>query len=181
MKFVTVTKDNISVYAAWFEDTELRKRLSLPDEVWLNHVTSSTSQAWLCFEEDQAVAQIQLDTYEDKTGSIDLAVNPEFRGQGIGTKTLKEFVTSSLVVHLDCLEARIEVDNLASQKVFTKAGFVPRGTGADEDGFLRFIYLNPEIKDLWLKEVGRRLESIEQGKMKLISGEEVRLHRQRTQ
>jgi hypothetical protein len=61
MKFVPITKDNVSVYAAWFEDAELHKHLSPPDTAWLDHVTSN-GQAWLCFEENQAVAQIQLDT-----------------------------------------------------------------------------------------------------------------------
>jgi RimJ/RimL family protein N-acetyltransferase len=181
MRFVPVIKDNVSVYAAWFEDAELHKRLSPPDEVWLNHVTGSNSQAWLCYEEGQAVAQIQLDTYEDEAGSIDLAVNPSLRCQGIGKKVLKEFVTSSLVAHLDCLEARMEIDNIASQKVFMKAGFTPRGNGVDEEGFLHFIYINPEIEKLWIKEVERRLELLEQGKMKMIPGEEVRQHRREIQ
>jgi RimJ/RimL family protein N-acetyltransferase len=177
MRFVLVTKDNVSVYTDWFEDAELHKRLSLPDEVWLNHVTSPNSQAWLCYEEGQAVAQIQLDTYEDKVGSIDLAVNPSLRCQGIGTKVLREFVTSSLVPHLNYLEARIEMDNLASQKVFMKVGFAPRGKRADEEGFLQFIYINPDIEKPWIKEVERRLELLEQSKMKPISGEKVHHHR----
>jgi RimJ/RimL family protein N-acetyltransferase len=182
MNFVKLDRENVSIYAAWFEDAELRKRLSLPDDNWLNYITSgSNAQAWLCYDEGQAVAHIQLDTEEDKSGSIALAVKPSLRGQGIGTKVLREFVASPLIAHLDYLEAGIEEDNLASQRVFSKAGFVLRGTGADEEGFLHFIYLNPEIETLWMKEVERRLELVEQGKMKIISGEEVRQRPRKTQ
>jgi RimJ/RimL family protein N-acetyltransferase len=177
MEFIKVDKDNVSVYAAWFEDAELHKRLCPPNEMWLTHVTSSSGQAWLCYDKGQAIAQIQLDTNDDKTGSVDLAVKPKLRGQGIGTKVLKTFLDSALAAHLNCIEARIEEDNLASQKVFIKAGFIARGKSPNEEGFLHFIYPDPEIEKLWIKEVERRLELLEQGKMKLVSGEEVRKYR----
>lgn len=144
MKFVAVTKDNVSVYAAWFKDAELHRRLSSPTDEWLTYVTSgSNAQAWLCYHEGQALAHLQLDTCQDKTAYLALAVQPGLRGQGIATGVLKAFLNTSFCRRLHAPDARIEADNLASQRIFSKAGFIPQGI--DEEGFHMFIYTNSSV------------------------------------
>ena len=53
-----------------------------------------------------------------KGHEITYCVSPDFKGKGVGTFMIKEFIQHNTLV-----DALVKVDNIASQKVFEKLGF----------------------------------------------------------
>ena len=94
----------------------------------------------MVYDGDTALGQLQLDTYADNTGSVGLAVNPQWRNQGYGTKILQAFLRRPEVTKLIRLEVTIEPDNIASLRCFQQAGFIQASLEPDGEGFLHFLY-----------------------------------------
>jgi RimJ/RimL family protein N-acetyltransferase len=125
----------------WFQDAELRRRIQPPTPLWFNYVSNTPGcYAWMVYDGDVAIGQLQLDTYADNTGSIGLVVNPQLRNQGHGKRILRSFLQRSEVTRLERLEVTIEPDNIASLRCFHKAGFIQVSSEPDGEGFLHFAY-----------------------------------------
>lgn len=128
------------LYAKWFSDPELNRRVSAPTEQWLRHVNTEGNFAWLVYEGPEAVGQVQLDTCSDQTGSVDLVVNPALRGRGYGSRILANFLSRDEAACLREIEAWIEADNAASLRCFQKAGFAAQRSEPDENGLIVYAY-----------------------------------------
>jgi RimJ/RimL family protein N-acetyltransferase len=131
----------LRLYLAWFQDAELKRRIQPPTQQWFNYVSHTPGiYAWIIYENDLPVGQLQLDTYTDHTGSVGLVVNPAVWNQGYGQRILEAFFQRVEVACLAQVEAAIEADNLASLRCFQKAGFIQDRPEPDEEGFLHFSY-----------------------------------------
>ena len=73
---------------------------------------------------------------------MEIVVQPEKRGQGKGSKILRELLESEEIIGtINISEAVIYPDNIASQKAFENAGFKLFLTLEDQDGVsLHYIY-----------------------------------------
>ena len=110
--FCPLDETTFGLYCTWFQDTELKRRIEPPTQQWLNYVRNMPGiYAWIIYEGNIPVGQLQLDTYADHTGSVGLVVNPTLRNQGNGKKILKAFLKRAEVTRLAQLEVTIEPDN----------------------------------------------------------------------
>ena len=141
LTFHLLDESELLLLDTWFQDVELRRRMQPPTLQWFGYITKAPGcYAWMVYEGDTALGQLQLDTYEDNTGSVGFAVNPQLRNQGYGKKILRVFLRRPEVTRLEQLEARIEADNPASIRCFQQAAFRQAGSEPDSEGFLRFTY-----------------------------------------
>ena len=140
LRFERLDCAGLRVFAAWFDEGELRRRLSAPDEAWFRYVSAGAGNgAWLAYEGERAVGQVQLDAAPDGTGSLSLAVHPALRGRGYGGRILAAFLRGEEALRLGEITACIEADNAASLRCFRACGFVPRGDGPDADGLIEHV------------------------------------------
>lgn len=120
------TKD-VDVLWAWRNDPVTRQMsrstTAVPWEAhvnWLRRSLMSPSRRLYVAEwKGEPVGTLRTDT-DGEHVELSLTVAPSRRGQGIGTAILKDYLRQD-VRHL---VAEIKRENVASQHVFTKAGFV---------------------------------------------------------
>lgn len=67
---------------------------------------------------------------EDKTPYVSIAVQKDVRGQSVGSRLLNAAVEKFFIntQKYNCVKAKIKMDNIASRKAFSKAGFNVDGT-----------------------------------------------------
>ena len=99
-------------------------------EYWVNDDENELGRNYWCkvvYDEDTPFAVVALSLYEGSFHIMELLVKPEMRGNGLGTVLLREllFEGETIVGHrIEKATADIYPNNLASQKMFEKAGFV---------------------------------------------------------
>jgi ribosomal protein S18 acetylase RimI-like enzyme len=102
-------------------------------EYWANEDGFVVGKNYWCkvvFDDDKPVAVIALCMNEGSVTVMEIVVDPEKRGQGIGRKLLKELLAREDIIGFSIVksEAVIFPTNIASQKAFTNAGFRYRHT-----------------------------------------------------
>ncbi|WP_316745659.1 GNAT family N-acetyltransferase [Streptomyces sp. MK7] len=81
-----------------------------------------------------ALGRFNLYDLEDGTARLGYRVAQQIAGRGVATATVQELCRLAAARHgLRTLRAATSHDNVASQKVLTKAGFVPVGPAAPAD------------------------------------------------
>ena len=113
-------------------------------EYWAKEDGFAVGENYWCkvvFEEDRPFAVIALALYEGKVTVMELVVAPEKRGQGRGSKLLRELLENEEILGFSIAygEAVIFLNNVASQKAFEKAGFRYHHTHEDGDAVI-YIY-----------------------------------------
>ena len=129
---------------AWLDESAIQST-GLDDgfrdfyEYWANEDGFVVGENFWCkvvFENDTPFAVIAVCRHEQKTNIMEVVIAPEKRGQGKGSKLLKEFLENAEItgcaIHKS--EAVIYPDNIASQKAFENAGFKLSRTHKDQDG-----------------------------------------------
>lgn len=145
LQFQLLDHTGLSIFSAWFADAELKRRICAPTEPWFQYVSARPENfAWLVYENQQAVGQIQLDTYPDRRGSMSLVVNPELRSRGYGKRILRAFLRHETALRLSEIEACIEADNIASLRCFRASGFVARDAEPDSGGLITYVHTRAE-------------------------------------
>jgi ribosomal protein S18 acetylase RimI-like enzyme len=95
-------------------------------------LTRGEQRAWLAIVEGEVtgfVAAFPTHTLHGHNWEVDLvAVQPASQGQGIATELIKAAVEGTGGHSLDKARAVVATDNPASQRAFTKAGFIPDET-----------------------------------------------------
>lgn len=131
---------DLAAYAGWFADPETERRVSIPDQDWLEHVLapdglSRALTATLGAETD-LLAVLQYDIEDDGGISLLITVDPARRGKGLGRRVLSAFIehVGDRHPHID---GHIEADNLASIACVESCGFV-RLSEEPDDGFLHY-------------------------------------------
>lgn len=97
-------------------------------EYWANEDGFAVGKNYWCkviFQNDEPVAVLACCLYDSVVTVMEIVVDPEKRGQGIGRKLLKELLESEKILGftIQKSEAVIFPTNIASQKAFTNAGF----------------------------------------------------------
>ncbi|NIJ19421.1 RimJ/RimL family protein N-acetyltransferase [Sphingomonas naasensis] len=95
--------------------------------------------SWLIVEADTVVGLCSI-TRPPQAGSIDIGygIAPAHRRRGVATRAIGAIVTwARAAPHLSAITAETAIDNIASQRVLERAGFVRVGERLDaEDGQL---------------------------------------------
>ena len=113
-------------------------------EYWANEDGFVVGQNFWCkvvFENDIPFAFIALTLYEGKITVMETVVAPAMRGQGKGSKLLKELLERDEIIGfvIQKSEAVIYPNNIASQKAFERAGFKYHHTNEDGDA-MYYVY-----------------------------------------
>ena len=90
----------------------------------------------------KAFAVIEFCIHEGVFTIMEMLVAPEKRGQGMGSKLIKELLEKSktiIGIDIEKAEAIIFPSNIASQKAFEKAGFKYHHTHEDGDA-MTYVY-----------------------------------------
>ncbi|POX45679.1 GNAT family N-acetyltransferase [Streptomyces sp. Ru72] len=88
----------------------------------------------LVAEDGSALGRFNLYDLEDGTARLGYRVAERVAGRGVATATVRELCQLAAARHgLRTLRAATSHDNVASQKVLAKAGFVPVGPAAPAD------------------------------------------------
>ncbi|WP_371583859.1 GNAT family N-acetyltransferase [Streptomyces sp. NBC_01314] len=88
----------------------------------------------LVAEDGSVLGRFNLYDLEDGTARLGYRVAEQVAGRGVATTTVRELCRMATARHgLRTLRAATSHDNAASQKVLTKAGFVPVGPATPAD------------------------------------------------
>ncbi|PJN27411.1 GNAT family N-acetyltransferase [Streptomyces sp. CB02959] len=88
----------------------------------------------LVAEDGSVLGRFNLYDLEDGTARLGYRVAQQVAGRGVATATVQELCQLAAARHgLRTLRAATSYDNVASQKVLTKAGFAPVGSAAPSD------------------------------------------------
>jgi RimJ/RimL family protein N-acetyltransferase len=123
---------------AWRNDATTRAMSRISDVVdeaahlaWFGHALEDHARVLLIGEEGGAkVGMVRIDWGAESEISIN--INPAFRGRGRGGALLAK----ALAYIEGAVLAEIKPENVASQRLFERAGFVRSG---EHDGMLRYV------------------------------------------
>ncbi|WP_219499904.1 GNAT family N-acetyltransferase [Nonomuraea ceibae] len=88
----------------------------------------------LVADDGPVLGRFNLYDFEDGTATLGYRVAQQVAGHGVATATVRELCRIAAVRHgLRTLRAASSHDNVASQRVLTKAGFVPVGPAGPAD------------------------------------------------
>lgn len=114
-------------------------------EYWSNEDGFVVGENFWCkvvFENDEPFAVIAFDLCEGKLLIMETLVTPEKRGQGRGSKLIKELLENAkTIIGVDIHKAEVTIypSNIASQRAFENAGFRYHSTHEDRDA-MTYIY-----------------------------------------
>ena len=113
-------------------------------EYWANEdgfVVGENFWSKVVLENDKPFAVIAFCLHESKIIIMEIVVEPEKRGQGSGSKLLKELLENGEIIGFTIhkSEAVIFPSNIASQKSFENAGFLYHYSHEDGDA-LYYVY-----------------------------------------
>ncbi|OGT32150.1 MAG: hypothetical protein A3E87_05010 [Gammaproteobacteria bacterium RIFCSPHIGHO2_12_FULL_35_23] len=118
-------RNNIKARQYSFNKTELEYTEHIE---WLKNSLANKNRHILIIENDELkIGVLRIDIINDKL-EVSIYLNPELYGQGYGAKILEmgiEYAKENFP-EADELEGKIMIDNVASQKVFLKAGFIEK-------------------------------------------------------
>jgi RimJ/RimL family protein N-acetyltransferase len=145
LRFVLLDEIGYTEFCSWFENEELKRRISLPTSVWLDYVTQTPGvYAWIIYDELRPVGEVQVDIIANNsgaTGHIALVVKPDLWHQGWCKRILRALLKRSELAALTTIEAYVEPDNVASQRCFRAIGFAEAEI-SNEDGMLIYTRCN---------------------------------------
>lgn len=80
----------------------------------------SVGGAWIRLLGDKGMSNVDGEDIPE----LALAVFPEYRGKGIGSKLLREFLVRAKQEHVKAISLSCRVDNVAAMKLYERHGFV---------------------------------------------------------
>lgn len=116
----------------WRNDEETRKYSFNVDPItyeehkdwFLNSLSNPKRKIYIIFDKNnKKLGQIRFDKEKD-WAEVDITINPEYRGKGIGSLALRK--SSQLYINnfkVEQLIAKVKKDNIASLKAFKNANF----------------------------------------------------------
>tara|TARA_B100000508_G_scaffold141060_1_gene145749 strand:- start:9052 stop:9489 length:438 start_codon:yes stop_codon:yes gene_type:complete len=141
--YTPVTKENFSEITRLFDRAQ-DDWVETPDQTWLNHILMDDGCEALLIVDDAGTPigylQLEKEPAPKNVYSLALFLSKSFRGKGLGTNILKDFVkirpkTEKFVAH-------IAENNFLSVLAFVKAGFVPTDR-VDADGHREYLLEQP--------------------------------------
>lgn len=143
ISFRPFSRADLETYRTWFADADIERFLAYPTDDWFAHVTESdNARCWAAIGAGGALlAELQVDRDEEGVGHIELAVSPDRRGRGHGTRCLTAFLRGPGSDFAE-LHAHIENDNAASLACFKRCDFVE--APEQEDDEFRLLLWRPK-------------------------------------
>lgn len=140
------TLDDADTLLRWRNDPQTRASSRRPDEVahadhlaWLEASLADEHRLLLVAADEQGdVGTVRWDLVEPGVREVSITVAPERRGQGMALALLVagERFLRGQVPDVVAADAEVHEANVASRRLFTRAGYLP-DQPADEAGFLR--------------------------------------------
>lgn len=124
-------KSDLILYYNWVNDSEVRNSAFNTEPIKLEthknwfekKLSDPNSFLYVCYFNSEAIGQVRFDVENDMT-VIDISLSKEFRGQGLSVAMLKATMRYfSINTGFSVFHAEVKKDNVASQKLFLKAGF----------------------------------------------------------
>lgn len=129
-----VKKEDCHDLWVWRNHPDIRKWCSNPNEipyeqhqVWFENILTKKDVALyiLINARGEGIGQVRFDFDVKEEATINVNLNPEYLGQGIGAVLVKKSTGLFLMNHPEIKEIKAEIfeDNIASRAVFEKCGF----------------------------------------------------------
>ena len=142
---VWATDEQVTKFCSWepykSKDTAIEFIQNIPKNFSWCHA--------ICFE-DRAIGSVSVQCYSGndkarvRSAELGYVLGSEFWGKGVATKVVKMVVETVFdeFPDIERLEALVDVDNLGSQRVLEKAGFM-------REGILRkFLFVKGKSRDM---------------------------------
>lgn len=117
----------------WWNDPLTRKMMKLNEYVsWNNHVEwfdntikSKTRILFISIKNNQKLGVVRFDLKDNYSYEVSININPEYRGEGYGSKILKSSIDEFLKIEIKVkkLFAMFKKINIASKKTFLNNKF----------------------------------------------------------
>ena len=104
---------------AYFADFPARHRALLDEQ------ERGTARFWLVRDRDDLVGRVNLVDIADGTATLGYRIAAEHAGLGHATRAVGLVLREASAMGLDTVHASTTIDNIASQRVLTAAGFLP--------------------------------------------------------
>jgi len=123
--------EDVGRYFQWVNDPEVRKSAFHTERIdfkthqnWFERKLSDTSAfLYVCYFKEKPVGQVRFEV-EDEVAIIDISVDKTFRGRGLSVEMLKRAMNYfSAATGYREFRSEVKNENIASQKLFLKAGF----------------------------------------------------------
>ena len=135
LTFVPLTASYIAQIEDWLTpDTE--ESVSMLPMAATGRLNEARSQGWVALHDNLPVAIATLNVGSQGVGHLNFLVKPSERRLGIGASLVSYVLDQPAVRAVRTLEAFVEFDNTAAQKILTRDGF--SNIGYTPDGRLRF-------------------------------------------
>lgn len=132
--------DDLEILRAMINDADVESMMwgySFPvseneQRNWINSLSNNdTVFRGIIEAEGRGIGEIILTDIDLRNGNSEIHIKlagKEVRGKGYGTDAVKALVTYCFnELRLNCVYCRIKDDNIASQKLFSKCGFIKEG------------------------------------------------------
>lgn len=129
-----VTLKDSDLILSWRNNPEVYKFLFTPETVakdahenWLAKILADENVLFYIAENNNIpIGTIRFDLNSEKTNAeVGIYLAPDFHGKGLGTTMLEwgEVEARNTYKTLECVIAKVLVENIASEKMFLKAGY----------------------------------------------------------
>ncbi|CAG7907692.1 hypothetical protein IGI04_016461 [Brassica rapa subsp. trilocularis] len=137
---VWATDINVTRFCTWEPYTSREAGIAYINSFVLPH-------PWLraiCLDDDRAIGSISVTPVDSIRGEIGYVIGSKYWGKGIATEAVRLVAAEIFkeMPEMERLEALVDVDNIGSQKVLEKVGFVREGV------MRKFMYLKGNVRDM---------------------------------
>lgn len=144
LKLVPFERAHFPEYKSWYKDVELNTHLGPMDDEWLEHVLDDEHGCeYSVVQEEKMVAVVGI-TFPVPDHPYyfltDLAVHPNSRGTGIGSKALQLLMQKFPLQEGETWRVVINQQNTKAQSFFEKNGWQLISNEPDEHGMLMFMF-----------------------------------------
>lgn len=125
-------KEDALLYFQWANDPVVRQMAFHTEPIsWESHIKwfetkieSSKSHLLLCYYKRQPVGQIRFDILENKAAEIDISIDKEYRGRGLGKLMLSAALDyEQLMMGVKTFVSEVKQENVSSNKMFMACKF----------------------------------------------------------
>lgn len=142
MQFSTFAREHYPEYRSWFDDELLKNTLGNIDEDWLEYILQETSGTeWAVTSQNRLIAVAGIIFPQDDHPYFvisNLAIHPNLRRQGLGTKIIQILIQKYLPKGINNWICYIDKNNLAAQHFIEKNGW--NRLSQDADGMIQYEF-----------------------------------------